>query len=178
MNAEQKNKLAKIYFEIGEIHGRTISKDTLITLVNTFQDLNYDLVYKEMNLWLVSGTHFPLPAHIREKILPKLNEKDNAIDAVNTLIGCVSKFGYTNPNGAEKAMGELAWETTKRFGGWNKLCETLCIENEGMIRAQLRELAQVVSKKSMRGELDETQSLPKSYKEFGVDFSKPFASIE
>jgi hypothetical protein len=160
MTSEQKTILGKLYFEIGELHGRTISKDTLITMVNSFNDLNFGQVHSVMQGWLMNGTHFPLPAHIRQKVVPQMDDKDNAIDAVNRIIAAVSRFGWTNSQSAKEFMGELAWETCTRFGGWKSLCETLCGENEGILRAQLRELAGVVAKKSMRGELNLVPSLP------------------
>lgn len=160
MTSEEKNLLAKTYFEIGELHGRTISKDTLITLVNSFQDLPFRSVFNALNEWMMNGTHFPLPAHIRQKIVPVIDDKDNALDAVNRVISAVSKYGYTNPLSAREFIGELGWETVTRFGGWKGLCEHLNGENEGVLRAQLRELALVVSKKAKRDELDLAPALP------------------
>lgn len=160
MTNEQKTKLAKLYFEIGETHGRTISKDTLITLVNSFSDLDFTQVYSAMQDWLMNGTHFPVPANIRQKVIPQMDDKDHALDCVNRIIAAVSRFGYTNSESAKEFIGSLGWETVQRFGGWKSLCENLTGQNEGILRAQLRELAIVVSKKSKRGELELVPSLP------------------
>jgi hypothetical protein len=161
MLPEEKNKIADLYFQIGEIHGRVLSKQTLISLVNSLDDLIFQDLYKTMQDWLKNGTHFPLPAHIRQKINPTINERDDSIDAVNRIISAVSKFGRNNNDRAREWIGELGWETCKRFGGWEILCEVLNFDNEGTIRAQLRELAQVVLKKSIRGELETRPTLPK-----------------
>lgn len=170
MNSEQKNKIAKLYFEIGELHGRTLSKDTLITLTNSFSDLPFDAVFKEMGNWFLNGTHFPLPAHIRAKLSPTITDKDEAIDAVNRIIAAVSLYGYPNLEQAKNYIGELGWEVVKRFGGWTRLCETLDSENEGMIRAQMRELAQVVFKKSLVGDLNTAPALPQAIKNLIPEF--------
>lgn len=160
MNNFEKEKIAKLYAQIAIMYGRQLTQDVLIMMVNSMHDLNYYALEKIMTEWCSMENKFPYPADLRQKLNPTINERDMAVDAVNMAIMCVSKYGWTNPEGAKTKMGELAWETVKRFGGWEHLCGNLNAENEGIMRAQLRELAQVVMKKSIRGELDETQNLP------------------
>lgn len=162
MTQEQKAELAMIYGMQAELNGRTLSQSAMIMLVNSLEDLDFFAVKKVLSDWMRFENRFPMPADIRAKIMPELSTKDNAIDAVNAAIACVSKFGYTNAEAAKNKMGDLAWEAVQRFGGWKQLCETLSFDNEGIIRAQLRELTEVVFKKSQRGELNQSPKLPEN----------------
>lgn len=165
MNAEEKNKIAKIYFEIGEIHGRVLSKDTLITLVNAFDDLPFDSVFTEIKKWLLAGSHFPLPAHIRAKILPVKNESDDISEAVNRALSAVTSFGYCNSTEAKMFIGELGWQIIQGMGGWVHLCETLGSETpEGVMRKQMLDYGETVWKRVKRGEHHEAPRLPESVK--------------
>jgi len=177
MNTNEKNNIAQIYAQLAMAFGRTLERETLSFMVTALDDLNFESVKKVMLEWNRTETIFPQPAHIRNKIIPSITDKDESIDAVNLALMCVSKFGYTNQNEAKLKMGSLAWEAVQRFGGWKHLCEILDQQNEGMIRAQLRELCLVVSKKSQRGELDQKPEL-KNNVNLGIDFSKVFKSIE
>jgi len=163
MTPEQKNKLALLYFQIGEIHSRTLSKDTLVTLVNAFNDLNFDDVYRELNSWLLNGNHFPLPAHIRQKILPVKNESDDISESVNRSLTTVTKFGYCNSDQAKNYIGELGWQIIEGMGGWVHLCETLGSETpEGVMRKQMLDYGETVWKRVKRGEHNIPPALPES----------------
>jgi hypothetical protein len=167
-----RNQIAKMWVQIGMMTGKRLDREIMEMMLEAVADLPEELVLNALKTWAMTETTFPMPANIRAKINPTMSEKDVAIDAVNTAIACVSRFGYTNPQLASERMGELAWATVQRFGGWGHLCETLTNENEGMIRAQLRELAQVVFKKSQRGELDARPKLPMEYKNLLSVFEK------
>jgi len=175
MTSEQKNSIAKLYFEIGELHGRVLSKDTLITLVNSFDDLNFEVVFKTMKDWLLNGTHFPLPAHIRQKILPSKNESDDISEAVNRSLAAVSKFGYCNSEQAKIYIGALGWQIIQGMGGWVHLCETLGIETPiGVMRKQMLDYGETVWKRVKRGEHNTPPELPESI----INLLPQFKSID
>lgn len=108
----------------------------------------------------------------RWKFMPKPGEfftsGDNAIlddarDAANLCWSAIARFGRMNPDGARDAMGELAWTVVIRMGGWPSICEVL-IEEKGTFIAQFRDLAQSLSRKAERGELNIKPALPLSRK--------------
>lgn len=140
--------------------GREMNEMLLNGYMEAVSDLDQEQVLDTLKSWLRTNKGFPHPADIRAKVMPELNPEDNAQDAANLAIACVSRYGYTNPEKARASMGELAWAVVHRMGGWQHLCETLNNQNEGMFRAQIRNLAEVVSKKSKRGELDIAPALP------------------
>jgi len=158
MNFTQQIKIKLL--ALATISGKELNEMALNAFIEALSDLEPSAVLASLQDWLRTGKGFPYPADIRAKVMPDLDPKDNAIDAVNRIITAIGRFGYTNPKQARDFIGELGWETVERFGGWLHLCENVNSENEGMFRAQLRELAVVVSKKSMRGELDKSPALP------------------
>lgn len=103
---------------------------------------------------------FPLPGQLIGIIRPPITSNDDAQECANLIISAIGRYGHTNQAQAQEYMGELAWEVVKRVGGWLHLCEAVNAQNENTYRAQIRELSKTVQKKSLRGELHETPSLP------------------
>ena len=95
------NEIAKKWIQLGIMYGRQLGEGTVLMMLEAISDLPFDSVLLVMKKWAASETKFPMPADIRAKILPELSTKDNAIDAVNAAIACVSKFGYTNSEAAK-----------------------------------------------------------------------------
>jgi hypothetical protein len=168
-----KNEIATTWIQIAIMTGRTINQTTMELMLEAVADLPQENVLMALKNWAKNESTFPLPASIRQKIVPVIDDKEIAIDAVNRIIAAVSKYGWTNKHLAKDYIGELGWETTERFGGWVHLCENLNQNNEGMLRAQLRELAVVVNKKSMLGELDERPKLKTIAGDGGAIFKLP-----
>lgn len=162
MNATQKEQIANLLSIRAEITGKSISINALVQMVEDMADLDFTQVMSTLTAWGRTEKGFPFPSDIRAKVMPEIDSKDIAVEVANLIITCVSKYGYTNPDQARARMGELAWETVQQATGWKHICETLTLENEGMTRAQLRGLAEVVSKKAIRGELDQVPQLPQA----------------
>lgn len=162
MTSTEKENIAKILPVMAEIAGATFSTAAIIMMVESMDDLDYATVIQTLTNWQRTEKKFPHPSDIRAKVMPEMDNKDDAILVANLIITAVSKYGYTNPEQARKFMGDLAWETVIKMSGWKHICETLTIDNEGIIRAQIRGMAEVVSKKAKRGELDQTPQLPQS----------------
>lgn len=84
-----------------------------------------------------SLTRFPLPAIIREKIIPTLTLENAANELVGRALEAVARFGYVDPIGAKEYLGEIAWRALPNENGWQDFC---CSEiPQGIARAQLRE---------------------------------------
>jgi hypothetical protein len=123
-------------------------------------DLPHDQVLRVLKDWLKTDKGFPYPSQIREKVQPEITDEDDAQDVASLIIANVGRCGYTNPEKARQRVGELGWAVVERMGGWKHLCEVLTHENEGMFRAQIRDLAETTSKRAKRGQLNEVPALP------------------
>jgi len=160
MISSEKSYISNTLSAMAEIYGKTISTAAIIHMVESISDLDYMSVVQTLHDWSKTEKSFPYPADIRAKIFPENSDKDDAQDVANFVISAVSKFGYTNPTKAKEYIGDLGWEVVSRMGGWKHLCETLTLENEGMLRAQIREYTFTVSKRAKRGELELKPELP------------------
>ena len=159
-----KAKIPQQVLGLAEYYDKKLSENQLEMFVDDLSEITFEELQFAIKKYRKdpANVFFPLPAKLLAIITPIMNEKDEAQEVANLVISAVSKFGQTNPEEARKSIGELSWETARLMGGWKHLCEILTLENEGMLRAQLRGLAEVVSKKAKRGELDQVPQLPQS----------------
>lgn len=160
MTVEEKKEIASLLMLRAELAGKVFSPQAISLMIQDLEGLNGDEIILVLKSWGKTQTGFPFPSEIRNKIIPEISDRDNAVDVANIIISCVSKFGYTNEARAKNEMGELAWATAIRMGGWKHLCETMTHENENIFRAQIRDYAETISKKSKAGRLLETPNLP------------------
>jgi hypothetical protein len=117
-------------------------------------------------------TRFPLPAKIRAKLNPSVDDKQVALDLAKRITAAVVRHGYTwtwkggfapheTFEAAVKAeLGELAWEMIRRRGGWQKFHDEFFESNEGIFTAQLRDHIEAVMRMAKAGELHALPSLP------------------
>lgn len=169
-------KIKESLIALATISGKELNEVSLTAYVDALSDIDGNLVLKALSSWLKTERGFPYPSDIRAKVMPEINDNDQAVDAVNRIISAVSKYGYNNKDKAREYIGELGFETVTRFGGWVNFCQTLTKENEGVFRAQLKELAKVLCKKSLRNELEHAPALPTS--EIKNLITNTFKSIE
>lgn len=163
MTHEQKMHLAQNVFPVmAELTGRSFSTHAIIMMVDSLHDLDYDQVIKVLNDWGKTEKTFPHPSDIRAKVMPGIDDKDNALEVASTVIAAIGRFGYTNPKSAQIYIGPLGWEVVDRMGGWKHMCETCTHGNENTLRSQIRTFAETVSKRAKRGELDQRPGLPES----------------
>lgn len=160
MTQEQKATLAKMFAVRAELSGSSFSQAAIIQMVEDTSDLDFLRVVDELQKWGKTETTFPHPAKLRAKVMPEMNQDDNAVMVANLIMKSISMDGYTNPDRAKQRMGSLAWEVVNKFGGWQTLCETTNSDNMGTVRAQLRGLALTTHKQALRGEINEVPSLP------------------
>lgn len=85
---------------------------------------------------------------------------DDARDSAHLAWSAISRYGRHNSDAAEKYMGALAWTVIGRMGGWTTVC---CVytDEKGVWIAQFRDLAQSLSRKAERRDLDRKPELPR-----------------
>lgn len=156
MNDQLLMQYKMILVGLAEYYGKDITPNQIKMYSEDLLDLTPEELTVAVKCYRTNPENkfFPLPAQLIEEIKPHMDERDDARDVSNLVIAAVSRYGYTNPKEAEKSLGSLAWEVIRRMGGWQSLCENLTTANIGMFRAQIRDYAETVSKKSKRGDLD------------------------
>lgn len=159
LTQQQEFKLAIV--GLAEYYGTGMTENRLKMFYEDLSVLNFDELKKAIMLYRQNPEFkfMPLPAQLIAIIRPHVDPIDDARDVANLILDAVSRFGWTNPESARNHIGQLGWEVVNRMGTWQHLCETLSNDNEGMYRAQIRDYAQTVQKKAMRGELHQKPQL-------------------
>lgn len=165
MTEQEQASVAKMVSTVAKIYGHTLDNDVLainVRILNKYpfaavmgalQQVAEDPRVNKSNL-------LPIAHHVRQRLEPKLDDRDEAMEAASRAIAALSKFGYTNPDRAKEFIGELGWEAIRLMGGWTRLCETTTPDQNEILRAQLRDLCVSVSKKSRAGLSDTPPQLP------------------
>lgn len=172
MTSTEKEHISKLLPVMAEIAGASFSTAAIIMMVESMDDLDYSSVIQTLTNWQRTEKKFPHPSDIRAKVMPEMDSKDDAQEVAAAIIDAISRCGYTNPGRAEDLIGSLGWEVVGRMGGWKHLCETCTHDSENTLRAQIRNFAEVVSKRAKRGELDIRPQLPEPSRTSEINFSE------
>jgi hypothetical protein len=153
MNAEQLAAVSRILAMHAEMVGLSLSPPAIAMMAENLSDLEFNAVTQTLRQWGRTNKGFPYPSEVRSKIAPPENPDESALNIANAIISMVPKVGYMGHAEAERRLGEVAWATVRAFGGWKHICETLNYDNEGIIRAQLRQTAHSTINQVKRGDL-------------------------
>lgn len=156
-------------------YGRQIGDGAISMMADDLEPYGFEAISEAAKKYRTNPKNrtFPLPASLIELINPKvITQRQSAIDLADKLISAVKKNDYTWNNrlntkytgGSFKdefksELGEISWIVVNRFGGWNLFCEAMWATNEGMFKAQLRDLVDSIIAKHEAGLLDEKDYL-------------------
>lgn len=155
-----RNEIAQLWIQLGIMHNRTLTKPVVDMMLDAVSDLEPEEVCAALKKWAATESRFPLPADLRKKIEPEMNEDDESQEIASLILTFIGKYGSHQPSLARQNMGELSWLVVERMGGWTHLCESVMQDNETFYRAQIRDLAKTLSKRARRGEINEVPQLP------------------
>lgn len=127
MNEEELKNLKRAIIAASAYYGRQLADDAIRMYVMDLQDLPYKQVVEAMKKYRMNTANRQLflPAHIREIIFPSLNSKDLARLTAARITEAISKFGWSNAEGAKAHIGDEGWKHVQRAGGWLYLCENM-----------------------------------------------------
>lgn len=158
MNQAEKMRLLETLAILANVCGRNMSDQALIFYFNALKDLDCDKCCGAATKLAESG-RFPSVEEIKKKVIPEINEKDDAREIASLIITSISKFGSYRQLDAKEWVGDLAWRVVERSGGWQMLCESVTGENIGIFTAQLRDLAESTIRRDKAGKIDERPAL-------------------
>lgn len=156
-------QLKKLIIAMSLYYGQTLQDQVVALYAEDLSDLPFDRVVQVLKEVRrdPKTTRFPLPAVIRQRIAPeKRDPETEALEASNRIVEAVAKIGPYQSERARAFIGELGWLVVQREGGWMNLCETLTNDNQGMLKAQWRNLAKALWHRAELGQLDEAPALP------------------
>lgn len=160
---DSRGQIANMIRVTGKIYGKTYDADVLSMMIDDLQDLPIIQIEAAFARYRrdPKNKFAPMPAQIRELIIPTPSDDTNAREAVSRIQEAVGKFGSWRGDEARPYVGELGWGIVKRMGGWGHLCENLGTTLDALtFQAQARELAKSHMELSRAGALGQAPALP------------------
>lgn len=186
---DQKNRLTEAITTMCAFYGKDLPDVAFKMYAKLLMDHPYELVMGAFQKCINDPTvrAMPAPAQLIALVKPLITEKDEARDVATILFRACRKHGdfwsagvsingrlvfdgendYYNTfqEAATVVVGELGFEVIRRMGGWGAVYGMYNTTPDGVFMAQIRDLAETVSKKSASGTLREPPKLPKSIHE-------------
>ena len=142
MNSVERTKVAQTIITIAHYYGRDFEKEVIAMMVEDLADLPATDVLRAYSEYRKEPKNraFPLPAQIRDMIVPK--KEIDGKEIATRINAAVVKFGWAGPLEAERYIGEIGWNVVDSFGGWSYICENLGVNlNPTVFYSQVREVA-------------------------------------
>ena len=154
-------QLFEFWLNVSAFYRQNISDQVLKMYVYDTKDFTIDEMRKAFEIYRNSSesNFFPLPGSLKRMIRPEPNEEDESLELASIIFEAVKKFGYINPTKAREFIGELGWSVLEGFGSWAHFCQLLSVENQGIIRAQIRDSAKAKLRRAKAGRTE----LPPGY---------------
>lgn len=125
-------------------------------------DVAHIPVEKLMNLFEIyrrdpKNKTLPMPSWFLEQLNPSMSDpKDQAREVASRISAAIAKFGWCNSGEAEKYIGSVGWKVVERYGGWQRVCESVGVEIDSAIfLAQTRDLSESMIKNQSRENFDQ-----------------------
>jgi hypothetical protein len=150
--------LKKIIYITGEYYSKTLIAEVVQMRASDLHDLEYEEVRKAYEMYRrdPKNRFDPLPSQIREICRPVVSDESLAREVTGKIWYALSHFGYTDPEGARKHIGELGWTVIGHE--WKRLCESPT--NRGQFIAQTRDAVMAKIELAKAGKLNQPIGIP------------------
>lgn len=149
MKEQEFQELKLIIAFAADYYGRVLKPEVLVMMANDLRDLDLCEIKKAFEVYRINSKNlrFPLPAEIREIILPQVNTKNAAETLASKIISAIKKHDvYWQMELKEKfdetileAFGIPGSSVIQRRGGWSVFCNEFWASDADTFRAQLRD---------------------------------------
>lgn len=162
MNNQETLRVASHISMMNSMYGVTMTDAAVMYQAQLLSDLDFQAVLEGFETFnRTNKTSRPAtPGQIRDIVQPPVTAKDDANEAASRIISAMSKFGYTNSDNAQAFIGELGWRAVELMGGWSRLCQDSESDQNGTLRAQLRDLCASTHARASAGKMHEPPKLP------------------
>ena len=144
-------RLAAVY-DYGEKLNDVNLKIMAQLLADQSESLEEAELAEKLYIQKAESSFFPIPIHkILHSIRPPVKEIDHAKVIASRIWDAIATFGYDRAKDAREYIGEEGWETVRADGGWSGICESSGLGDKGIIKAQLRELAESLARRKKAG---------------------------
>lgn len=143
----EKNEIGRIYAATCKSFDKILDPDVLKLQVEDLADLEFSQIVSALTKYRSDpkNNFWPRASKLREIIFPKQSIETLANEAASRIRQAISDYGWNDPQGAKKFIGDLGWNIVLRSGGWMYLCENHGVELSPLtFHAQARDLAKAM----------------------------------
>lgn len=176
MNTENRKKIAYELEAMSVYYSKQLNPHALSMMVSDLEDLPPELVLLAIKKYRQDPRNktFPLPAQIREVLLPKTDDRALSIELSRKILRALTKHGWCWSHGyfengkpyfeddkgnkfdnfkdaVISELGELGWQLIESRGGWQNLSKMANEQEEGIYAAQLRDQIEAILKNKRAG---------------------------
>lgn len=165
MTPQETARLAATFAMYAAYYRLKLDDEVLRMYAEDLSDLELAPVLEALNAYRKNPKNraMPLPAMVRDMLEPQLDDDTLAREAASRVLAAIPKFGYIGGTQAREYIGELGWSVVERYGGWQRVCESVGVELDiGVFQAQVRDSAKAQAMLSRAGRLDMPIGLPGS----------------
>jgi hypothetical protein len=138
----------KALMVMATIYEKALTEDAADMLVSDLSEYGPDKILKALKLCRLELNRFPTVAEIIKRTNPK-SEANQTQEIVGKIFEAISWYGYSNPSGAKKMIGEVGWKAVEFFGGWQRLCDAPA-DDLNITRSQLRKAVESAVEEKVR----------------------------
>ena len=165
MNHSEITELKKGIILTAQYYGRELKDAVIGMMADDLSDLDFQKVSAAFLSYRRNPKNkfFPLPAQIRELVLPEVTAQAQARNEIDNIKKAIRDYGYSNSTEARLFLGPVAWAIVQGNGGWLRICQSDFIFNPALI-AQARTRAEDIIQ---FGAIDQVERIeaPKSHEQ-------------
>lgn len=142
------NHLIALLGLFAQISGQTVGRELIEFTARKLIPLGVPEVCEALERMLETGRKFPTVAEVKAEMgIAEPTAKDVGLRLADTIFNAIAKYGEIPPGNlktaaaVENALGPAVWSVVTRQGGWNAVVQRAG-ENQGVYRAQLRDLGE------------------------------------
>lgn len=145
---------------LAEQSGENVSPARIEFMARKLLPFDHERVCNALEGLLETARRFPTVAEIKSAMgVNDASDADKGREAAERIYAAICRFGSQMKLWDEiKAfIGPIGVEVVKMQGGWLQLCETTTNDNSPTLKAQWRELAEVLVRKNVAGDYNAPQ---------------------
>ena len=151
-----RNDVLMMLAVMAEQSGEQVSEARIEFVARRLEPYGLERVVETLEKMVDTHRRFPTVGEIKQAMgVSEQSNEDKGREVGELIWAAICRFGSVMSRWPEiaAAIGPIGVEVVKRQGGWMTICEIATNDNATTLKAQWRELAQVLARKPV-GELD------------------------
>jgi hypothetical protein len=141
-------EVIKALMAMAVIYNKNLNEAAVNLMLDDLESYEPEKILSALKLCRLEINRFPTTSEIIKRIYIK-TESSQGQEILASIFHAISWFGYTNPQGARRIIGEIGWKAVNSMGGWQRLCDSPA-DDASILRAQLRKAVESAVEENTR----------------------------